>query len=95
MTTPTTPAADEFDAWYEALPSMCMPEREFALFTWNAATARESALVAERDALRAAVEDAADEWARYVEVDTAPRTLTKHMLAAFDAALAAPAVEGV
>ncbi len=56
MTTPTTPAADSFDAWYEALPSMAMPEREFALFVWNTATARESALVAERDALRAAMD---------------------------------------
>jgi hypothetical protein len=38
-------------------------------------------------ALREAIEDAADEWARYVLADTAPTNLTAHMLRAFDAAL--------
>ena len=71
MTTPTTPAADAleaFDAWYEALPSMFMPEREFALFVWNAAAARESALIAERDALR-------DALVRIIAVDDAHATI--------------------
>ena len=97
MTTPTTPAADEFDAWYEALPSMCMPEREFALFTWNAATARESALVAERDALRAvAIEQAVlpGELSKGFKPDDELFTQIVEVGAALDA-LAAPAVEGV
>lgn len=44
---------------------------------------------AERDAanLRNAVEDAAEEWARYVEVDYAPTSLVPHMLTAFDHAM--------
>ena len=39
--------------------------------------------------MREAVEDAAYEWAKYVEVDTAPRTLLEHMRNAIDAARAA------
>lgn len=39
--------------------------------------------------MREAVEDAAYEWAKYVEVDTAPRTLLEHMRNALDAARAA------
>lgn len=39
--------------------------------------------------MREAVEDAAYEWAKYVEVDTAPRTLLEHMRNAMDTARAA------
>lgn len=39
--------------------------------------------------LREAVIDAADEWARYVEVDSAPRRCSEHVGMAFDAAVAA------
>lgn len=39
--------------------------------------------------LREAIGEAAYEWAQYVEVDSAPRTLVEHMEAAFDKAAAA------
>lgn len=50
---------------------------------------RQQGLLVDVEKLREAIEDAAYEWALYVEVDTAPRTLQEHMLRAFDAALAA------
>ena len=57
-----------------------------------AAEAEVVRLRAQRDeavaALRVAVEDAADEWARHVVEDTAPRPLTNHMLREFDHTLA-------
>ena len=100
MTTPTTPAADSFDAWYEALPSMAMPEREFALFVWNAATARESALIAERDALLIAGDDLAN--CAYNLAQRSGEVLSARSAVAldnarrkWDAVLSAPAVEGV